>query len=277
MQSKSGDTLDLTAPAGGFTVDTPTAVGGIIGVPATTGAVGESVAVDVEGQITMPKLASLALAEGAECYFDPSAGTVSDKVGGAFVGYAAAAAAAADSTVEVKLVQRTAGARVIFLDATYSEADRGGDQTVGSDTDPKVFATQLTIPGGLIPSDLDGDPVSIEIMASGVIDDQNGTDTAQFRLKIGSTVLAETNAVDVADGAVFWLVARIRPQTAVRSAVQEFASLTGGNPVESSQQAVNLTWAAAQTVTVEAEWGAGNASNKATIHQLGLKLYRTSP
>lgn len=94
-------TATLTAPvaSGGVVV-----MSDMLGVAYTAGLVGQNVAVATEGVFALPKLAGAALAQGKKVYYDAAAGTVSATVGaGLLAGFVYEAAAAGDTTVNVKL------------------------------------------------------------------------------------------------------------------------------------------------------------------------------
>lgn len=81
------------------------AKGEVIGVAATDGAIGDTIAVNVEGVYDLPK-ESGAIDQGAKLYFKASAGTVTtdDETGdNEFIGYAWEGAVIAAPSVPVKL------------------------------------------------------------------------------------------------------------------------------------------------------------------------------
>lgn len=71
-----GDTLDLTAPAGGLASGQAHLFGGIFGVAAKSAAQGEKVAVKVEGVFMLPKATGGGLTEGQKAYWDATAKNV---------------------------------------------------------------------------------------------------------------------------------------------------------------------------------------------------------
>lgn len=101
-----GDTLDVVATAA-VTSGTPIAVGALAGVPLTSGAIGATVAVRVEGVFSVPKVAGTAFTVGQRVNFRPSAGafTLATAATGDLLGAAVAVAAAAsgDTTCQVRL------------------------------------------------------------------------------------------------------------------------------------------------------------------------------
>lgn len=98
-----GDTLTLTAPAGGIASGEGHVFGALFGVAATTAAAGEKVAVHMEGVFILPKAAG-GLSEGQAIYWDAAAGKVTaTSAGNTAIGHAAGAAAADASSALVRI------------------------------------------------------------------------------------------------------------------------------------------------------------------------------
>nr|WP_314470466.1 DUF2190 family protein [uncultured Sphingomonas sp.] len=78
---QNGRTLDITAPAavlsGGVVIK-----GAIIGVSNVDAAEGDTIAVDVEGVFSLPKVAALAINQGDAVYWDSANGVVTKTAGG---------------------------------------------------------------------------------------------------------------------------------------------------------------------------------------------------
>ena len=76
-----------------------------IGVSADTIQPGDAGSVNVVGVFSLPKVGNLAINQGDAVYFVPADGVVSKTASGNIpAGYAAASAAAADETVQIKLL-----------------------------------------------------------------------------------------------------------------------------------------------------------------------------
>ncbi|WP_367714511.1 DUF2190 family protein [Nitratireductor sp. GISD-1A_MAKvit] len=97
-----GDTLDLTAPAGGVQSGQILKIGDLVGVASTDAAEGHKVAVAVEGVFSLPKETGTGLSEGAKAYWTGSeiSGTAS---GNTLCGHVIEAASAGAVTVKVRL------------------------------------------------------------------------------------------------------------------------------------------------------------------------------
>jgi predicted RecA/RadA family phage recombinase len=96
--------VELTAPAAGVTAGLPVQIGVLIVVPEVTAAAGVRFNGVIAGDVTLPKTAADAWAEGDLLYWDPVAGSVTD-VAGALrpIGYALEARVALTVTARVLL------------------------------------------------------------------------------------------------------------------------------------------------------------------------------
>lgn len=88
-----GDTLNLTAPAGGVTSGVPVIIGDLFVIPATSAPAGSQFAGKTDGVYELPKVSAQAWGEGAALYYNPATGLFSTGGPGRLVGVAAAAAA----------------------------------------------------------------------------------------------------------------------------------------------------------------------------------------
>ena len=78
--------------------------GNRVGVAGTPIEIGETGSLHVFGVFEMPKKADEEIAAGAAAYYDPDAEAITATAGDITAGYATEAAAAADTTVKVKLL-----------------------------------------------------------------------------------------------------------------------------------------------------------------------------
>jgi len=99
---QQGNTLDLTAPAGGLASGQGHLFGDLFGVAATDIAEGTKGAVALTGVYQLPKAAGEALTEGADAYWD-GAKVTTTAAENAKIGNAAEATSAAAATVAVRL------------------------------------------------------------------------------------------------------------------------------------------------------------------------------
>lgn len=92
-----GDTLSLTAPAGGVVSGSPYLIGAIFGVAAHNAVEGDPFELRRKGVVTLPKKTGEAWSEGSVLYFDPATGNLTTTAGSLKkVALAVVAAASAD-------------------------------------------------------------------------------------------------------------------------------------------------------------------------------------
>ncbi len=100
-----GDTVDLTAPAGGVVSGQGYVIGALFVIAAISAAAGAKFSAKVTGVADLPKAASVTPAEGAIAYWNNTAKTVTGtSATGLFpIGVFVAAPAAGDATARVRL------------------------------------------------------------------------------------------------------------------------------------------------------------------------------
>lgn len=100
-----GDTLELTAPAGGVVSGNGYVIGSLFVVALTTAAAGELFRGKTTGVFELPKASGATLSEGAAVYFDATDNEVTGtSAAGLYkIGAASAAAAGAAATALVRL------------------------------------------------------------------------------------------------------------------------------------------------------------------------------
>lgn len=97
-----GESLDLTAPAGGLVAGQAHLFGALFGVAFTNIPAGEKGAVATVGVFTLPKATDEALTEGAAAYWNGTAVT-GDPSGNTPIGHVVETAATADTTAVVRI------------------------------------------------------------------------------------------------------------------------------------------------------------------------------
>ena len=101
---QEGDTLVVTAPAGGVTSGQLVLAGTTPGVAQNDAAASAEVVLRTEGVFELPKVAGTAIGVGVKVYYDAIAKNITlTSAGNTPVGNAWADAAAADTTVKVSL------------------------------------------------------------------------------------------------------------------------------------------------------------------------------
>ena len=100
---QKGDTITLSAPAGGVTSGGGVLVGSLFGIAAGDAAENDNVEVQTTGVFELPK-ATGAVTQGVKVYWDNTNGNVTTTVtGNTLIGAATIAAVSGDATVRVKL------------------------------------------------------------------------------------------------------------------------------------------------------------------------------
>lgn len=101
-----GDTLDLTAPAGGVTSGQAALFGALFGVASVSALEGQKLAVKVEGVFSLPKATGNGLTQGQKAYWDDTAKKITGTAtSNTLVGHAVEAAASAAVEAVVRLSQ----------------------------------------------------------------------------------------------------------------------------------------------------------------------------
>jgi predicted RecA/RadA family phage recombinase len=73
--NQPGCVLEFTAPTGGVTVEVPVLIGGLVVIPLVTAAQTVRFNARIDGVWTVPKTAGVAWTEGANLYWDSTAGS----------------------------------------------------------------------------------------------------------------------------------------------------------------------------------------------------------
>ena len=101
-----GDTLTVTAPAGGANSGDAVLIGNLFGVAAYTAPAGAPLEIVTQGVFELPKTGSAAFATGDKAYWDATAKNIAPSANGlAFIGVIARAAAQSAALVRVRLNQ----------------------------------------------------------------------------------------------------------------------------------------------------------------------------
>lgn len=122
----------------------------------------------------------------------------------------------------------------------------------------------------------------IKITAQGIATATNSTDTLTITLKIGSTTIVATAALDVADNDTFQIEATLVIRTIGASGTFVATGYTQIGPPATAEQisffkastAINTT--ATQAITVSATWSVASASNSVRLDVLTIELIRNS-
>lgn len=100
----SGERMPIVAPVGGVVSGQALLVGAKVCVAFDTAIAGATVVVATEGVFELPKVTGTAIAQGAKVYWDDTAKLFTSVVStNTLCGYAFAAAASADATIQVNI------------------------------------------------------------------------------------------------------------------------------------------------------------------------------
>lgn len=102
---EQGKTIDYNVVDAGVTSGEMVVVGDIVGVAVTNGAIGDTITLATDGVFELPK-GSGAILQGKKAFVNVTEGVktiIGTATGNTFIGYVWATAAAADTTVAVKL------------------------------------------------------------------------------------------------------------------------------------------------------------------------------
>jgi predicted RecA/RadA family phage recombinase len=105
---QSGATIDVVLAAA-ITVGDVLVIGNMSGVALKSGAIGDTISVQLEGVFTLKKKAPLVITAGDICYWDDTLNEVTKTSAGAFpLGLAWTSQLSADTTIQIKLLPKTA-------------------------------------------------------------------------------------------------------------------------------------------------------------------------
>ena len=269
---QEGDSVDYT-PAVDVAAGSVVVQGELVGVTKRAIPANTSGGLTVEGVFDFPKAntAGTAITAGANVYWNVAAQQASTlSYGNVPLGICVKAAADADTTVRVAIPAETRNKEMVYS----AEAVSSNVTNTVAETD---FDKQVTIPANSLNV---GDVIRVRLGA--LAPSTNSTDTLTIKLKIGSTVIISTGAVDVANSDVGYIEADM----VIRS-IGAGGTLAGagtqalGTPGTVASKPFVLTSTAidttvAQAVKASAQWSVANAGNVARLEVLDVQVFRKS-
>lgn len=212
-----------------------------------------------------------AIAALAPVYWDAANLQVTTTAAGnAYLGRATLAAASDAAEVYFSHVPGDAADRLVYSAVAASAA-------VSNTVTETDFDKSVTLPAGTLKA---GDVVRVRAQATPTAG--NSTNTLNLKLKIGSTVVLATGAVDVTDGGgdVGYIEADVVVRTAGASGTMVAAGVTAlgvpgtvtAKPNFLASTALDTT--AAQAVKVSATWSVANAGNSCRLDVLNVQILR---
>jgi hypothetical protein len=138
-----------------------------------------------------------------------------------------------------------------------------------------AFDTAYTIPANALrPGDV------IRVVAQAIATATNSTDTLNLKLRLGTTAILATGAVDVANSDIGLICADIVVRTIGASGTMVAAGLTGlgasgtGTGKVTNLASTTLDTTAAQSVNVSATWSVANAGNSCRLDVMNVQILR---
>lgn len=266
--SQAGCNIDHT-PASALTGGDVVVQNSLVGVSPRDVAANDLGAVTIEGVHNATKDASVFAVDDPVYWDDTNNVASADPSLGKYMGYAVAAAATGDATVAVKLDPSSNYAR----DLAYSSV--AASTAVTATTTQTAFDKAVTIPANTLRV---GD--IIRVRAQAIATATNSTDTLNVILRLGTTDVLATGAVDVANGDIGFIDADIVVRTIGASGTMVAAGHTAlgvpgtvtSKPKLMASTALDTT--AAQSVNVTATWSTNNAGNSCRLDVMNVQLIR---
>lgn len=264
--SHEGKAFDYT-PAAAVTAGDVVDLGGdLVGVSDRDIAASALGAVTVEGVYDFAK-GSTAFSRGDWAYWDDANNQATPTFTGKRLGKVVAAAVSGDATVRVKL---ESGA---FTGLIYSSV--AASTAITNTTTETAFSTAVTIPANFLKA---GD--IIRVRAQGIATSTNSTDTLDLQLRLGTTDILATGAVDVANNDLGFIDADIVIRTIGASGTIVAAghtALGAAGTVTAKPKllaSTTLDTTAAQSVNVSATWSVASASNSVRLDVMNVQIIR---
>lgn len=240
---------------------------GLAGVVKTDIAANALGALAVEGVFRFDK-PSGAVAIGQRVFWD-AANTQANTAGtGPFLGYAVAAADTSATTVDVAINGNTEGSMSLVAAAASTAL-------TNSTTETNFDNSTLTIPANSLNV---GDV--IRVRAQLIATATNSTDTLNMKLKLGSTSVIATGAVDVANNDIGYIDADIVVRTIGASGTMVATGVAAlgvegtvtAKPAKLASTTVDTT--AALTLAVSGTWSVANAGNSCRLDVCNVQIIR---
>lgn len=263
---QEGCAIDYT-PATAKTAGDVVVQNGLLGVVKTDIAANALGSLTVEGVFRFTK-ATGAVAVGQILYYDAANDRCStDAAVGVPAGKAVAAQLSADTTVDVAINETDGGSQVANVAVAASTA------LTASSTETNFDNSVVTIPANTLRV---GDV--IRVRAQGICTATNSTDTFTAKIKLGSTVILSTGAVDVANNDIFYLEAEAVVRTigssgtVVAAGVQALGAegTVTAKPGKLASATADTTGAI--TLAVSGQWSSTSAGNSCRLDVCNIEI-----
>lgn len=223
----------------------------------------------VEGMPSLPKDSSV-FAVGDPIYWDDTNNQAkADPSVGKYIGFAALAAVTGDARVHVKLDPGANFSRDLLYASVAASA------AVSNTVAETAFDKSVSIPADTLRA---GDV--IRVRAQVVATATNATDTLDVQLRLGTTDIVATGAVDVANGDIGYIDFDVTIRTIGAGGTMVGAGVVAlgvpgtvtAKPKFLASTAIDTT--AAISVNVSATWSVANAGNSCRLDVMNVQLIR---
>lgn len=240
---------------------------GLAGVVKTDIEANQLGALTVEGVFRFDKPAG-AVAIGQRVFWDAANSEANTAGTGPYLGYAVAAAASGDTTVDVAINGNSEGSMSLVAVAASTAL-------TNSTTETNFDNSTLTIPANSLNV---GDV--IRVRAQVIATATNSTDTLTVKLKLGSTAVASTGAVDVANNDIAYIDADLVVRTIGATGTLVATGAVGlgvegtatAKPFKLASTTVDTT--AALTLAVSGQWSVANAGDSCRLDVCNVQIIR---
>lgn len=265
---QTADQIDYT-PGGALTGGDVVVQNDLVGVTPINLDASELGALSIEGGFDVAKDSSV-FAVGDPVYWDDANNQgKADPSVGKFMGFCIVAAATGDSTVKVKLCPNSNFSRDLIYSSVAASA------AISNTTTETAFDKSVSIPADTLKA---GDVIRVRLQA--VATATNGTDTLDVQLRLGTTDILATGAVDVANGDIAFIDADITIRTIGAGGTMVAAGHTAigvpgtvtAKPKFMASTAIDTT--AAISVNASATWSVANAGNSVRLDVMNVQIIR---
>lgn len=242
---------------------------GLVGVTPSDVAANAKGAIDIIDVYKFAKDSSV-FSVGDPAYWDDTTNQMkADPSVGAYAGIVVEAAATGDATVKVKLDPTSTYGNSLVYSAVAASAP------VTNATTETAFDKSFSIPANTLkPGDI------IRVRAQAIATATNATDTLDLQLRLGTTDILATGAVDVANGDIGFIDADIVIRTIGAGGTLVAAGHTAlgapgtvtSKPKLLGSTAIDTT--VAQSVNVSATWSVANAGNSCRLDIMNVEIIR---
>jgi predicted RecA/RadA family phage recombinase len=264
---QTGDRINYT-PTAAVTAGQVIVVGGLVGIAASDIPANTLGALHTKGAFSFDKASATVFSRWQTVYWDDTNNLAVTSVTAIRLGVAIAAAADGELAVEVLLQQPVASNRLLYSAVSASTAI----SNVATET---AFDRAVTIPANTLTV---GDVIRVRAAVIATV--TNSTDTLDIQLRLGTTDVASTGAIDVANNNIAYIDFDIIVRTI--GALGTFVA-TGVTAIGAPGTATALPRLTASTaldttadlsLNVSATWSVANAGNSCRLDVLNVTLLK---